>query len=1030
MRLVNHHYDMNRVNWVFLIGAVLLLATWVWAAWDDYTKPYKEWQRSFYDVYETQLRLEESELWTSEREQQLRELQQRRAELEQQINVQDEEVRRLEQELQHLEEIEIPRQEDRASAASRRYAPVEYRYQQEQVRAANNPDYEVPDQLEQRFQRLRSEMRQEDRRLQEMEEEATSLRQELEDQRSEITELEAELQQLTQERETIRATLSDVEDSWVNLVLEAPLINFINPRTEVEQIQVDGLYMDYNFDLVPRQDFCQSCHMGIDNPSFQLDDDGTFEQTSTQEAFAQQFPNEERREVMKNVFKTHPNFEVIGATQGDFPFSEYGCTSCHMGDGRALDFTRAAHTPSSEEEREEWEERYDWEPREFWEWPMLQTRYLDASIPQFYEREHVMDVPHADRVNRGHEAWINYGCNNCHSVDGLNYQRKIGFTLENIGSKLDRSWTKRWIERPSDFNENARMPQIFHRYNLDDSEEREKSTAIIHSITEYLYHQSEDLNLEPPPDERGDAERGRRLFMETGCAGCHSMQAQGIETSNSAPDLSHIGSKVDRRWLYNWLQNPRDLWEETHMPDMRLTDQEANDITEWLLQQEHPDWSADQFPAELSGDSDMEALLDERVEELARDFIGRLEGPRTTQRRIEEMRAEAQEQGIEERKRLARFVGSRAVDYFGCSSCHMIDGHEGYNRIGPDLDGIGSKNLHMLAFGFVDIPHTRQHFVEQKLSQPGLFDKGQVNDYLENLRMPRPNLNDRQLQDLVTFVMSLRDERLVGEERIHQAGPGQKFANEAHQLMSEFNCQGCHQVDGQAPMVGFLQDYYQEKLDDGEELQVAGERVRSADQMAHFQTAPSLTNVGRRLDRDWMFDFLKEPDGPGGREKIRTWQHLTMPQFHFSDEQASTISRGLTYESWGELPSRISEQNMVPTAESVEVGRYLFDQQCALCHLAEGEDEFHTPQMTPNLNYIGNKFSYRGFMDWAGSPDDFVPDGVQTYRHRGMVGFSQMDLTEDRLGFEPEGEYDTREQQLKALRDYLFHYRLGIREEE
>ena len=36
--------------------------------------------------------------------------------------------------------------------------------------------------------------------------------------------------------------------------------------------------------------------------------------------------------------------------------------------------------------------------------------------------------------------------------------------------------------------------------------------------------------------------------------------------------LVGIGSKVNREFLYNWVQDPKHYWEDTFMPDLRLTD--------------------------------------------------------------------------------------------------------------------------------------------------------------------------------------------------------------------------------------------------------------------------------------------------------------------------------------------------------------------------------------------------------------------------------------------------------------------------
>ncbi|GIT40959.1 MAG: hypothetical protein Ct9H300mP9_8090 [Candidatus Neomarinimicrobiota bacterium] len=43
-----------------------------------------------------------------------------------------------------------------------------------------------------------------------------------------------------------------------------------------------------------------------------------------------------------------------------------------------------------------------------------------------------------------------------------------------------------------------------------------------------------------------------------------------------------MGSKVSAEWLFNWLKQPHDYMASTRMPNLRLSDQEAKDLTAYL----------------------------------------------------------------------------------------------------------------------------------------------------------------------------------------------------------------------------------------------------------------------------------------------------------------------------------------------------------------------------------------------------------------------------------------------------------------
>ena len=101
---------------------------------------------------------------------------------------------------------------------------------------------------------------------------------------------------------------------------------------------------------------------------------------------------------------------------------------------------------------------------------------------------------------------------------------------------------------------------------------------------------------------KGDADNGKKLFMEKGCMACHSHQGTEptvMGEANFGPNLSRIAAKLGtdggneeskRRWLVQWLLNPTLHHPRTRMPVTFLKPQDASDIASWLLGQEVKDY--------------------------------------------------------------------------------------------------------------------------------------------------------------------------------------------------------------------------------------------------------------------------------------------------------------------------------------------------------------------------------------------------------------------------------------------------------
>ncbi len=92
----------------------------------------------------------------------------------------------------------------------------------------------------------------------------------------------------------------------------------------------------------------------------------------------------------------------------------------------------------------------------------------------------------------------------------------------------------------------------------------------------------------------GDAAAGRELFRSKGCIACHVAQGVPGATGTIGPNLNGIGDPAKKPTLTDggantpehvreWIKDPQKLKPGTMMPNLQLTDKEADDLTALLL---------------------------------------------------------------------------------------------------------------------------------------------------------------------------------------------------------------------------------------------------------------------------------------------------------------------------------------------------------------------------------------------------------------------------------------------------------------
>ena len=72
---------------------------------------------------------------------------------------------------------------------------------------------------------------------------------------------------------------------------------------------------------------------------------------------------------------------------------------------------------------------------------------------------------------------------------------------------------------------------------------------------------------------------GRRMFVEHGCYGCHTVGKFGTPIG---PDLSHVGAKYAETYLRRWLRDPEAQRPAAHMPKLELTESQIAALASFL----------------------------------------------------------------------------------------------------------------------------------------------------------------------------------------------------------------------------------------------------------------------------------------------------------------------------------------------------------------------------------------------------------------------------------------------------------------
>jgi cytochrome c2/cytochrome c551/c552 len=991
---IPHNYPMRKLNLIFALTSIALLLATGAMVFYDYVRGWKWFQLEFIRLQQERIDRELTAQNDAEKKKQLAQLDREIKDGQVEIARNREAYLDAQKSLDHWEGTHYAADQDYRFAKALLDAK---RYEVEAAIVQHRADRT---QKQREFDELTTRVDGLNHRLQQVTRDRDAARDRVGKFLARIKEIEDKKKELTAGIELLEKQRRLVAMGSDNLILNAPMLDFINPTLKIDQVVLNDLFIDMNYMSVPRVDRCQTCHRAIDRPGFESKKEAQrlvaelrtrldknliqpSRRKETEERVAQLERTVNGPNDILNPFRTHPKLDTFVGSASPHPLLEYGCTACHRGQDRATEFGRAGHTPMSRRMQMRWEtakvsllpgpwdyEKRNWgrEVNPFLDTPMYPRQFYQAGCVKCHAGQ--MEVGEGTEINKATHMVELYGCHACHKIDNWRFSelQKPGPSLDGIAEKTTPEWAVRWISNPPRFRPTTRMPSFFYQRNMvgpavpanERAQNVKYQDAEIHAIVAYLFSKSSHRVW--PAGPSGDMARGKELVESIGCLGCHIAQDtvkddKGVVRVARRDDfplerhfgfnLTGVGTKTNPNWIYNWVKNPKAYDIHAPMPSLRLSDQEAADVTAYLVTLQKP-----AFMQQPVRPPDPQAVRD-----LAKGYLVNSLTFNDADARLRAMTLQQQ----------LVYLGQRSIEKYGCYSCHEIKGFEGLKPIGTELTTEGSKTLHLFDFGFFgesththdyvnwdnhkeEIQHSVPSWVFNKVRSPRVYDDRRTKPYNDKLKMPNFHLSQEEARLITSVVLGLTKER-VASNRMAANNPRLRQVEQARKLISQNNCRACHVYNRQGRAIGPL----------------------IAD--ANF-LPPDLTPEGERAQSPWLFQFLKDPTVM----KIRPWVHVRMPTFQFSDPAAATIVAGLAAE--GDEPQFDTAQYAAPSPQNIAIGREVFAMlRCQQCHAVTPVDPANPPtpnvadtqSLAPNLTLAKLRLRHDWIADWIRRPDEMIP---------------------------------------------------------
>lgn len=992
---IPHNYSIRRLNLIFALSSLVLLGATALIVGYDYVRGWKWFQREFLRMQQERI---ESDIRTAEQETNKAQL----AALDAEMKKADVDIARHRREyLSAQKDLDSWEGNHYAADQDYRFAKATLDAQRYIAELAVVQHRADAGQQQAEYNRQAKHVNDLNVHLQEVTRDRDAAKARVDQWLKKIKDAEDKKKELTASVDLMNKQLLTVSPTTAFKILNAPMLDFVAPTFKVDQVVLDDMFVEMNYMRVPRVDRCMTCHRAIDQPGFESKKEAarlaqdlqekldTFQiqpekREETETRIAQLKRIQDAQTDVLNPWRTHPKLETFVGSASPHPLLAFGCTGCHRGQDRATEFGRAGHIPASPKMAARWSKRsmltlgffptpgdmdkrqWGWEENPFNETPMYPRQYYESGCIKCHSGQ--IDVDQGNQITKATATVELYGCYACHKISNWRFTdlRKPGPDLNGIAEKTTPEWTVRWISEPHSFRSTTRMPSFFYQRNMVDphvvpAAERTQNIkfqdAEVNAIVTYLFAKSTH-RVWQAPTASGDAARGKQIVETVGCMGCH-VNTETVKDAKSGAmrvakrddfplernygfNLTGVGTKTHPGWVFNWVKNPKAYYADAPMPSLRLSDQEAADVTAYLMTLQKPQYL--QTPVRRPDPA--------AVHDLAKGYLINTLSDRDAEAKLRAMPINEQ----------LVYLGQRSIEKYGCYSCHNIRGFEGLKPIGTELTIEGSKSLHLFDFGFAHsytaedgkvehIQHSVPSWVYNKVRNPRVYDDERTKVYNDKLKMPNLHLTQEEAKLITTVVLGLTKD-VVAPSKLAEQDAHKRLIEEGRKRVSQHNCRACHVVDGRGR-----------------------DAIASTIADANF-LPPNLSPEGARAQSAFLFNFLKDPTVM----KIRPWLGVRMPTFHFTDGEANAL---VTYfAEAGKGAQFDTTRGASPSPQNVAIGQQVFTMlRCAQCHGMAPVNPENPPtpntadstSLAPNLTLSRLRLRHEWISDWIRRPNEMIP---------------------------------------------------------
>jgi cytochrome c2 len=277
--------------------------------------------------------------------------------------------------------------------------------------------------------------------------------------------------------------------------------------------------------------------------------------------------------------------------------------------------------------------------------------------------------------------------------------------------------------------------------------------------------------------------------------------------------------------------------------------------------------------------------------------------------------------------------GKRLVSDYGCASCHEIAGIKKPENFAPELSRIGNKPVTQLIF-LPGMQHTLPDYIAGKIKQPRAFAPG--------LKMPQYTFTTAQVDSLTTALLALNDRAATLPPSLLVVAPPESNyqpAGKAGKLMTDLACFSCHRINGHGG-----------------------------------DMAPDLTWEGSSVQRQWLVEFLKNPN------TLRPSLIRRMPKLNLTEGEINELTDYIMTVYQSPAVDRDSMPLSGYPQGQVELGKQLFygKYACQGCHIVDSKTD--KGYIGPTLTQVGSRLTAAWIFEWMKNPQALRPGTAEPNR--------------------------------------------------